>query len=119
MLVTIVLMGFLFFLPSLTGSTVPMILQNTPCEVVNNISCTYNRTFVPQTDETSLAEATNTNLAVFFDLLENVSSLPVSDTLTFCFAEGLSGFTDRSRQYNGQYDLDWLPKFSHTRCAFH
>jgi hypothetical protein len=55
----------------------PMILQNSPCAVINNISCTYNRTFVPQTDEASLAEATNTNLAVFFDLLENVSVRPI------------------------------------------
>ncbi|CAF0856983.1 unnamed protein product [Didymodactylos carnosus] len=48
---------------------VPIILENKPC--TDKTLCTYNRTFVPQVDETMVSAATNTVLAVFFDILEN------------------------------------------------
>ena len=58
---------------SSNGSTVSIILQNRPCNSDNNIHCTYNRTFAPQTDEIFVLAATNTTLAVFFDVLEDVN----------------------------------------------
>jgi hypothetical protein len=47
-----------------------MILQNSAC---NNVNCTYNRTFTPQTDEKNVLTTTNATLVAFFDVLENVN----------------------------------------------
>jgi hypothetical protein len=49
-----------------------IILQNHACPQDETTSCTYNRTFIPQTEETLVSAVTNANLAVFFDILENV-----------------------------------------------
>jgi hypothetical protein len=49
-----------------------IILQNRACPQDETTSCTYNRTFIPQTEETLVSAVTNANLAVFFDILENV-----------------------------------------------
>ena len=51
-----------------------MVLQNTACESNNNLRCTYNRTFTPQTDEINILSATNATLVAFFDILENVKT---------------------------------------------
>lgn len=50
-----------------------MILQNRACSSNNNLACTYNRTFTPQTDEINVLSATNATLVTFFDVLENVN----------------------------------------------
>ncbi|CAF4625035.1 unnamed protein product, partial [Rotaria sp. Silwood2] len=52
-------------------STVSIILQNRACGTDNNLHCTYNRTFTPQTDEEYILAARNATLAVFFDVLED------------------------------------------------
>ena len=57
---------------SSSGSTVPIVLQNRPCESDVNTPCTYNRTFTPQGEESFILAATNATMAVFFDVLENV-----------------------------------------------
>jgi len=49
-----------------------IILQNRACPQDETTSCTYNRTFIPQTQETLVSAITNADLAVFFDILENV-----------------------------------------------
>jgi hypothetical protein len=49
------------------------VLQNRACNRDNNLNCTYNRTFIAQTNEVFVLAATNATLAVFFDVLENVS----------------------------------------------
>ncbi|CAF0965831.1 unnamed protein product [Adineta ricciae] len=54
-----------------SGSTVPIVLQNRPCESDVNTPCTYNRTFTPQGEESFILAATNATMAVFFDVLEN------------------------------------------------
>ncbi|CAF3722685.1 unnamed protein product [Rotaria sp. Silwood1] len=56
---------------SSNDSTVSIILQNRACSTDNNLHCTYNRTFIPQADETSVLAARNTTVAVFFDVLED------------------------------------------------
>lgn len=50
-----------------------MILQNSACSSNNNLVCTYNRTFTPQTNEVNVLSITNTTLVAFFDVLENVN----------------------------------------------
>ena len=49
-----------------------IVFQNRACDPDTNSPCTYNRTFVPQTDEISVLAANNVTLAVFFDIAENV-----------------------------------------------
>ena len=58
---------------SINGSIRALILQNRACGSDNSLVCNYNRTFTPQTDETAVLAVTNTSLAVFFDVLENVN----------------------------------------------
>lgn len=56
---------------SLSNSTVSMLLRNTACGSNNNLVCTYNRTFTPQTDELNVLSVTNVTVSAFFDILEN------------------------------------------------
>ena len=70
-----------------------MVLQNQRCDGSSNMTCSYNRTFVPQIEETSLSEVTNASLAAFFDILENVSSHglirePLPSMLIFVYSKG-------------------------------
>jgi hypothetical protein len=57
---------------SLTNNTISIILQNRACISDINSPCSYNRTFIPQGEETFVLATTNATLAVFFDILENV-----------------------------------------------
>lgn len=59
----------------MNGSTLAIILQNRACTGNNNLHCTYNRTFTPQGDEISVLAIRNATLAVFFDILEDVSAI--------------------------------------------
>jgi hypothetical protein len=61
------------FSVSSVNTTLPIILQNGACSSDNNLHCTYKRKFAAQTDELFVSAATNATLAVFFDVLENVS----------------------------------------------
>ncbi|CAF2148938.1 unnamed protein product [Rotaria magnacalcarata] len=56
---------------SLSGGNVPIVLLNRGCEAIGNATCSYNRTFIPQTQEKFVLAATNATVAAFFDILEN------------------------------------------------
>jgi len=60
---------------SSTGNTISILLQNRACIGDITTLCSYNRTFLPQTDESFVLATTNATLAAFFDILENVKFL--------------------------------------------
>lgn len=58
-----------------TNTTVSILLLNQPCQGDADLSCTYNRTFIPQVQEKYVLGATNASVAAFLDILENVKRI--------------------------------------------
>ncbi|CAF3117178.1 unnamed protein product, partial [Rotaria sp. Silwood2] len=57
---------------SVSGTITSIVFLNQPCEADANSPCTYNRTFIPQTHEKFILKPSNSTLAAFFDILDNV-----------------------------------------------
>jgi len=75
-----------------------IILQNRACPQDETTSCTYNRTLIPQTEETLVSAVTNANLAVFFDILENVKCFKIVKLKFLYYFIGLSRSTCVTRK---------------------